>query len=146
MKRFREFLTEVEVSGDCFVAAFRYQMDNPKALLVHGLVTGQGPIEGVVYPHAWNEEGDEAIDTSMGRNIRLPKSAYYALGKISHTVKYTHERAIKVMEKNNLWTYGPWTKHLVNFKIDLFKRNPVRVKGYIRQGRRVQSHTRKPPE
>jgi hypothetical protein len=98
--------------GDCYEAAARYIIDHAlmgkeKGLvLVHGIVTGQGPIRGIQYGHAWVENGDEVIDKSRGRDIHLPKAVYYALGNISETIRYTPEETRrKLLDTGN---YGPW--------------------------------------
>lgn len=97
--------------GDCYEVSGRYVMDrhfmglsNP--VLVHGTVTGQGKIHGIEYDHAWVEEGDEALDMSCGRNIRMPKVVYYALGQIKDTKTYTYEQMREMVNKYKHW--GPW--------------------------------------
>jgi hypothetical protein len=100
-------------NGDCYEAAAKYLMDetlyghkNLHLKLVHGEVTGQGPIEGVKYGHAWVLDGDTVIDKSNGRDVRMPKAFYYALGQIERTIEYTYEEARdKLLEHQ---TYGPW--------------------------------------
>jgi hypothetical protein len=77
-----------DTGGDCYEAAGRnmmnYQPFSDKGMkLVHAFVSGQGSLTGRRYDHAWNELGDEVIDNSNGRNIRMPKQAYYALGNIN---------------------------------------------------------------
>lgn len=74
--------------GNCYEAAGKYLLDacvaNPKCglTLVYGEVSGQGPLEGLTYGHAWVLDGDTVIDVSNGRNLRLPRVVYYALGGI----------------------------------------------------------------
>jgi len=98
--------------GDCFEAAGRYIIDHAivgsekTLVLVHGLVTGQGKIQGVEFSHAWVEDGDIVIDTSNGRDIQMPKAAYYALGHIRKTFRYTLDEARKKFLQFK--TYGPW--------------------------------------
>ena len=78
-------------------------------ILVHGEVAGQGPLEGLTYGHAWVLDGDTVIDRSNGRNLRVPKVVYYALGGIEHIGnlhKYTWEQARTLIVKNKHW--GPW--------------------------------------
>lgn len=107
------------MAGDCYEAAVHYILDhvlgmgvkepNHDLRLVHGEVAGQGPLEGVTYGHAWIEDGDTVIDTSNGRDIRMPRSLYYALGRIgelNNTHAYTPEEVrSKVLEHR---IYGPW--------------------------------------
>ena len=109
-----EELDDQNKSGDCYETAGRIVTDelikgsNKDIILVHGIVTGQGPIRGIQYGHAWVEEGDEVIDNSNGRNLRLPKILYYALGNIDpeSTFRYTMEEARRKILDNGNW--GPW--------------------------------------
>ena len=57
--------------GDCYVQAYRYMQSHPDVTLVHGIVTGQGPIQGLQYNHAWIEDGDMVIDKTI--NLTIPK-------------------------------------------------------------------------
>jgi hypothetical protein len=100
--------------GDCFEANGRYFMDaaafpggNNTLHLVHGEVTGQGPLEGVKYGHAWIEDGNMVIDVSNGRTVRMPKATYYALGRIGDNVHHYDAPAFrrKVMQHKH---WGPW--------------------------------------
>ena len=49
------------------------------AKLVHGMVSGQGQLEGVRFGHCWVEKGNRCIDKSNGNNIDFPKKLYYSL-------------------------------------------------------------------
>jgi hypothetical protein len=100
--------------GDCYEAAGNYIVAHAlfpgkeKGLvLVHGEVTGQGPLEGVKYGHAWVEKGGLVIDTSNGRSLRMPKAAYYALGRIGDNLhRYTPEQMRREILRHEHW--GPW--------------------------------------
>lgn len=98
--------------GDCYEAALKYLLKNSKnnLLLVHGEVTGQGAIKGIKYGHAWIENGENVIDVSNGRDIKLPKIIYYALGHIKDKsdklFKYDLKSANKMILRYR--TYGPW--------------------------------------
>lgn len=104
--------------GDCFEAAGKYILANkeeqPHLVLVHAEVTGQGPIAGIRYAHAWVEDGDLVIDVSNGRDIRMPTIVYYALGNVHghrppwepNWHKYTVMEAVKNVVKHRHW--GPW--------------------------------------
>ena len=98
--------------GDCYQVSADYVVNHSLSgggnglVLVHGIVTGQGPIRGIQYGHAWVEDGDEVIDKSRGRDIRMPKVLYYALGNVSETVRYTPDEARRKMLDTG--TYGPW--------------------------------------
>lgn len=107
------------MTGDCYEAAMRYLLDHVLGIgvespdhdlrLVHGEVAGQGPMLGVTFGHAWIEDGDIVIDQSNGRNIRLPRAVYYAVGRIGELNNihvYTPEEARdKCLEHG---VYGPW--------------------------------------
>jgi len=106
-------------TGDCYEAAAHYLLDhvlgmgvkdpNYNLRLVHGEVAGQGPLEGKTFGHAWVEDGETVIDQSNGRNIRMPKVLYYALGGISELDNfhiYTPEEARAKLLKHQV--YGPW--------------------------------------
>jgi hypothetical protein len=99
--------------GDCYEAAGKYVMDHAlfpgtdgSLILVHGEVTGQGDIAGIQYGHAWVEKGGTVIDVSNGRNIKLPKAVYYAIGNIGKTYKYTSEEMREKILESGHW--GPW--------------------------------------
>lgn len=107
-------IPETSRGGDCYQVSGKYVMDhglmgkNPNLFLVHGIVIGQGPISGIEYGHAWVEDNDECIDLSQGRNIRMPKVLYYALGNIdtSKQFRYTpEEMRRKILDTGN---WGPW--------------------------------------
>lgn len=113
----RMYINEVSsnAGGDCYEAAGKYMMDRCMfdascgIKLVHGEVSGQGPLEGVTYGHAWIVDGETVIDRSNGRNLQMPKSVYYALGQIdniSNLHEYTWEEARKHIMVLEHW--GPW--------------------------------------
>ena len=109
-------------TGDCYEAAANYVINhsglirflappgatpNPSLILVHGEVTGQGRIEGTKYGHAWVEDGDRVIDVSNGRDLRMSKQAYYALGGIGDNLHvYSPEEARRKLV--DYGHYGPW--------------------------------------
>lgn len=98
--------------GDCYEAAGRYFMDEALDadkeyfVLVHGEVRGQGSLAGVRFGHAWVENGDMVIDKSNGRDVRMPKAAYYALGDIRRTARYTAKEFRQRVLRYKHW--GPW--------------------------------------
>lgn len=114
---FKEFLNEgVNATGDCYEANAKALLnmtqfglkDVKDTFLVHGEVEGQGEIEGLRFGHCWIEQGFEVIDKSNGRDIKVPKSLYYKIGKIDKTKvhKYTPAEARKKLFKAK--HYGPW--------------------------------------
>jgi len=121
---FKKYLLESPIpkknqGGDCFVVSYQYfqknALRNDKLRLVHGLVTGQGAIEGIVYNHAWVEDDNMVIDKTLPKNMqKIPKSLYYKMGKIKTTYKYNYEEVLeKVVE---IGTYGPWETKLLRNK------------------------------
>ena len=99
------------LSKNCFVVSAQYVIHEskngkPDLILVHGIVTGQGKINGLRYIHAWVEDGDTVIDKSDGRDIEMPRFLYYALGNIGRTFSYTPQKAKTGMLKYQ--HYGPW--------------------------------------
>jgi hypothetical protein len=103
----------VRADGDCYEAAGEYMVEHglmrgeSGLVLVHGEVTGQGPIEGVKYGHAWVEQGGMVIDQSMGRDIRMPRREYYTLGRIGKNLhRYTLEQMRRKVLETEHW--GPW--------------------------------------
>ena len=115
-KPLEEARKKKDTGGDCYEAAGRnmmnYQPFSDKGMkLVHAFVSGQGSLTGRRYDHAWNELGDEVIDNSNGRNIRMPKQAYYALGNINPDDPdqyrvYDMPGFRKMVTKYKHW--GPW--------------------------------------
>lgn len=105
-------------NGNCYESALHLMMDfYQKGLkdikLVHGIVTGQGALEGIEYGHAWVELNSMVFDSSNGRDLVLPKKQYYDIGKIKITRKYNYDDMLKMMDKYG--TYGPWDKVFKNY-------------------------------
>ena len=124
MKQFSKYLIERhDGDGDCMSAAANLMMcfytdffgkrikSVGSPVLVHALVHGQGTVKGLRFPHAWVEDGNTVIDQSNGRDIRMDKRIYYAIGGIKPNekgayVKYSYSE----MKKKLISTghYGPW--------------------------------------
>jgi hypothetical protein len=104
----------MNASGDCYEAAGKYIMDEcmfaPKdcnLILVHAEVSGQGPLGGYKYGHAFILDGDTVIDKSNGRDIKMPKSDYYGIGKIgANAHEYSFEDFRRKVLDHKHW--GPW--------------------------------------
>lgn len=105
-------IPEENKHGNCFVVALHKFMENPKRYtLVHGIVTGQGAIEGIQYCHAWviDEPTDRVIDMTLpSGSQQIPVSLYYYVGKITITREYKASEVSKMLDKYG--TYGPWDK------------------------------------
>lgn len=113
-----------EPTGDCYEAAGCYVQDAAltgdadNLTLVHGVVSGQGPLEGRRIGHAWVEVEERApgfpisvwlvVDRSMGRNLVLPRDMYYRVGQIepAECTRYTPEEMTVRALKHGHW--GPW--------------------------------------
>lgn len=111
----RKRTAQPKATGNCFEAAGQYMMDRwlsgqvGDLRLVHGEVAGQAHLAGMTFGHAWILDGEDIIDVSNGRNIRMPKAAYYALGqidRIGNTHEYPWEEARKLILQHQHW--GPW--------------------------------------
>jgi len=80
-------------------------------VVVHAEVMGQGQIEGVQYGHGFvvDKSTDTVIDTSNGRDLRLPRIIYYAIGQIND-IDNIHEYMYEEVTEKMLETghYGPW--------------------------------------
>ena len=110
MIKLKQILLEGKL-GDCYQASGRLaieMMGNPKVLLVHGMVNGQGSLEGKRYGHVWLEVGDTIYDHSNGRELELPKRVYYQMGNIQEEDNkyYKSKEALRWMQKAMHW--GPW--------------------------------------
>ena len=104
-------IPEENKHGDCFVSALHNQVNHSREgyILVHGIVTGQGVIEGIQYCHAWCEKGDMVYDLTLpSKYQKMPKIQYYAIGNIEITKRYKPEQTYHMIEKYG--TYGPWDK------------------------------------
>ena len=83
------------MKGDCYEAAARFVVGNarcPGILLAHGEVTGQGPIAGIRYGHAWAEIGD-ALKTKA-------EHPYYGGGRSEDYLEHRDERIQKLIEND----------------------------------------------
>lgn len=115
--------------GDCYEAAGKYILglshlhmgiggeaagDAAAAqglILVHAEVMGQGPLEGTTFGHGFvvDTETDMVIDKSNGRDIKLPRSLYYAIGQIEEIGNYYEYTPQEMMENMIKYKhYGPW--------------------------------------
>lgn len=96
--------------GDCYEAAMRTAMDLPPELnpvVVHGYATGQGPVEGWRFHHAWVEVGEALVfDYSNGGQHVLPRARYYEVGQIEVVRRYPLVDALVTMTRRG--HYGPW--------------------------------------
>ena len=110
MIKLKQILLEGKM-GDCYPAGGRLIMEffgDKEHKLVHGMVNGQGALEGMRYGHCWVESKNTVLDHSNGKKREMPKSEYYKLGKIKpeQNKYYAPKEAIKWMMKSKHW--GPW--------------------------------------
>ena len=109
MIKLKDILTEG--MGDCYQAGGRLIMNffgDKRHKLVHGMVNGQGALEGKRYGHCWVESSNTVLDHSNGRKLEIPKNVYYALGRVkpSQCKYYAPKEAAKFMSEKGHW--GPW--------------------------------------
>lgn len=100
----------VDDHGDCFETAAELQGQIPGSTLVHAAITGQGPIEGLIYVHAWVEAGGLVFDRSNGNNILMPVEEYRGLARLQFAVEYGRIEAAGEMLLTE--HYGPWAPEL----------------------------------
>lgn len=81
--------------------------------LAHAYVTGQGPLKGVVYPHAFivaiMASNHYVLDDTDERGILLPKDLYFKIGNIpsyGDVNLYDKSRAHAAISARR--TFGPW--------------------------------------
>lgn len=97
--------------GDCYPAGGRLIMQyfgQDEYKLVHGMVNGQGALQGMRYGHCWVESESRVLDHSNGRKLDIQKAVYYAMGRIDpdECLYYTASEATKFMADKGTW--GPW--------------------------------------
>jgi hypothetical protein len=132
----REGNPRLSGEGDCYPTANRLVMDKIGApdednwRAVHGVVSGQGELEGVRFGHAWVEEtqrfplpentppeireqfGDVTFtvvhDKSNGNDVTMPAEMYYGLGQIDEATvrRYTPTETARNMARS--MHHGPW--------------------------------------
>ena len=104
-------IPEENKGGDCYQCAANYVMSHPEThTLAHAVVTGQGPIEGLRYGHAFalfDRDGVEYVK-DFNADVEMPSALYFAVGRIDpeKVVTYTSEEAIHKMIEFETW--GPW--------------------------------------
>jgi hypothetical protein len=108
--------------GDCYEVAARImlnsagveQIDEVEYTLCHGTVSGQGPVEGVRFGHAWVEWRHVpssitlVLEYSNGNKVVMPVAQYYALGSIDpiEVHRYDCDEALHMLLKFR--HYGSW--------------------------------------
>lgn len=109
--------------GDCFVVAAHFVIQHAQkarsvVTLCHGIIVGQGPIEGVRHWHAWAEvtvtekrngfttSTRYAVDMSNGKAVVEPARSYRALARAERVWEYTPVEARERMLDTE--HYGPW--------------------------------------
>lgn len=116
----------MEGEGDCYPVAWKMVTGNPldhdsegELTLCHGMVVGQGPIEGMAHSHAWVERTDmvafpghaeypavTCIDHANGNDIELPQQLYYKVGQVTDVHRYDRLEAMTNAARTR--HYGPW--------------------------------------
>lgn len=100
--------------GDCFFVSGQYVssegISNRNLTLVHALIRPRmGKMAGVVYWHAWVEDGNTVIDLSEGKQgekARFDKTFYYAVADPQEIRKYTFKEVLEKTLSEHNW--GPW--------------------------------------
>lgn len=112
----------MKAEGQCYKVAYQFfdrnNYKNPGMKLVHGLIIGQGPIEGKKIDHAWVEYNGYVYDYTLSEKYQvLPIRDYYKLARLNEKdlIKYTPDQVLKLVLEHK--TYGPWDYKLLNHKI-----------------------------
>ena len=107
--KLKQLLTEGK--GDCYMAGGRLimqYMSQMGARLVHGMVSGQGALEGQRFGHCWVEFKDKCLDYSNDNRHEIDKDLYYLMGRVdpNECHYYTPREASGKMMRHEHW--GPW--------------------------------------
>jgi hypothetical protein len=124
VKKPRSGRSKKSAGGDCYEAAAKFMLDGmlksgkgPDAsvmegfIVVHAEVMGQGPLAGTPFGHGFvvDTTTDLVIDQSNGRDLRLPRMFYYAMGQIEDIGNYHEYTPEEVLENLRKYKhYGPW--------------------------------------
>jgi hypothetical protein len=109
-------------NGECYRLAAQLVMDNREYKLVHAEVTGEGPIKGIRYGHAFttftDESSSEWVFDPSGENetpVKVPKALYFKLGNINpdEIIEYPYEEVLENILKHETW--GPWAEEALNW-------------------------------
>ncbi len=116
--------TDTSWKGNCYKNAIdlmidpskvNFNLDSNQLVVVHGIVSGNGPLKGHKIAHAWLEDNNYCYDQDAISNniIQLEKRFYYITGEIQikDTRRYKKEDVIE-----NLLTYshtGPWDRNIM---------------------------------
>ena len=125
-------------TGDCYEVAAKLMLelsvkgeDMSNYKLVHGEVTGQGPLEGTKLGHAWVEKKETfdmsefdpnahpivvetVLDFSNGKESGIPKGLYYAAGKI-YNDEYDEENPFIRKSNTHFYTLEEMKKKIKEF-------------------------------
>ena len=97
------------MAGDCYSANGREMIGRDDSYrLVHGVAILAR--DGKPFGHCWIEKGNQVLDYSNGKNLKINKKKYYELGGIPvkpyKLYKYTSTEMAVKMIKTEHW--GPW--------------------------------------
>ena len=105
-------IPEENKGGNCFQVAAETVESHPSYKLVHAVVSGQGPLKGIKYLHAFalDESRGVVIDNTQ-KNPALREmiaGLYWYIGKIELYREYSYEQMLNNLVKFQTW--GPWDK------------------------------------
>lgn len=111
-----EALPDRNKSGNCFSIHLHLQHAVRQLTLVHGVVVGQGPIEGIEHSHCWLEYEVDLVemsvpmvlDVSNGKSVQMPAHLYYHIGKIKQDWIKRYDYAEAAKNALKIGHYGPW--------------------------------------
>lgn len=101
-------------TGTCYEDAARYVLRYPdKYLLVHATVTGQGPVAGLRFGHAFclSRCGAIVVDPTNERRdapLSVPTQLYFAVGEIGAADFKTYDDIETRSQLLATGHWGPW--------------------------------------
>lgn len=115
-----------DLTADFALQRYRDPPESTKNLrLVHGLITGQGPIEGILHGHAWLEfNGRVVFDPSY--NWFGSVADFYEIARPKQIIKYTLIEAVQAMLEQG--HKGPWEPKLLEQNDEAIRRFLARQK------------------
>ena len=108
--------------GKCYSNTIKFMIkyDDKDYYICHGIVKGQGKINGNYICHAWIEDDDNCYDyDSLTNNIcRIPKKLYYLIGDIDlvQVRKYNKMEMFENIQRTE--HAGPWDQELIYHAIN----------------------------
>jgi len=114
--------TDTSWQGNCYLNAIQFviKYDEEDYKVCHGIVRGQGRIDGNYISHAWVEDHTHCYDTDARTNnvCKISKILYYAIGNIKPSEVRRYNR-VEVFENiSKVDNAGPWDEKLIHHALN----------------------------